>query len=60
MTDVFYVLNVVVGEIKHLQLSECLQSFDFDDLVIVELQFDQVGQLAKTSHQHSCTHYCRN
>jgi hypothetical protein len=46
MTDVFDLLDVVVGKIEHFKLCECLQSFNFDDLVIVELQFDQVGQLA--------------
>lgn len=60
MADVFDLLDVIIGKIEEHQLREWLQSFNLDDLVIIELQFDQVGQLTQTSHQLMRTHYCRN
>jgi hypothetical protein len=48
VAEVFDLLDVVVGEVEHLQLRERLQTADLHDFVVVEFEFDQAGQLAES------------
>jgi hypothetical protein len=51
MGHIFDGLDVVVGKVEDLEVGEGLQAFYFEDFVVVEFEFDQVGEALQSLHR---------
>jgi len=45
MTDAFYFLYVVVGQVEHLRQRHALQTLNLHDFVVIQLQLYQIWQI---------------